>query len=284
MTIIISKLSSSLVYSTIIFFFLTSYPSAQVPYTVDREIDFPARFSSQDFSPDKINIGPGGIYFLDTESRQIALISSEEVRIEGGYGIGADIFFDPVEILVSGLRVWVVDRTMNTISEFDHRLNFLRTYGMNSIYPDIAVLDSWENAYLWSDQDQKIYKLDLSSGILEEFVDFTLHRSEVNQVHDMVMAEDGSVYLLVEEEQLIYLFNRLGRLVSKFEYNESIIFFSPFSGKNLLVTESGFIIEMDGEKSFQLPILSQIIDVTAGKDQLFILTQDGIKIIVKTPD
>jgi hypothetical protein len=224
------------------------------------------------------------MYFLDTESRQIALMSSEEVRIEGGYGIGSDIFFDPVEILVSGLRVWIVDGTLNTISEFDHRLNFLRTFGMNSIYPDIAAIDAWESVFLWSDQDQKVYKLDLNSGIMEVFVDFTLYRSSINQVLDMVVTPDGSVLLLIEKEQLIYHFNRLGRLVKILKYEESIKFLSPFSEKSFLISESGFITEMNEQEKFQLPILGQIVDVAADSDQLFILMQDGVKIIVKTPD
>lgn len=247
-------------------------------------MDFPAPFSRQDFVPQKINVGPGGIYFLDTDSRQIALMSSEEVRIEGGYGIGADIFFDPIEILVSGLRVWIVDGTLNTISEFDHRLNFLRTFEMNNIYPDIAALDTWENVFLWSDQDQMIYKLDLNSGSMEEFVDFTLYRSSINQVLDLVVTPDGSVFLLVEKEQLIYHFNRLGRLVKILKYDQSIKFISPFSERSFLISESGFIADMNEQEKFQLPILGQIVDVAVANDQLFMLMQDGVKIIVKTPD
>lgn len=284
MTIIISLLRAFLGYCTIIFLFLTNDLTAQVSFTVKREMDFPSHFSQQDFTPKKINVGPGGIYFLDTESRQIALIGSEEVRIEGGYGIGADLFFDPIEILVSALRVWIVDGTLNTISEFDHRLNFIRAIDINSIYPDIVAIDSWENAFLWSDQDQKIYKLDLNSGIMEEFIDFTLYRSSLNQVLDMAVAPDGDVFLLIGKRQLIYHFNRLGRLVNILKYNESIKFFSPFSGKIFLISESGFITEIDGYEKFQLPILGQIIDVAAVNNQLFVLLQDGVKIIVKTPD
>jgi hypothetical protein len=284
MTIIISKLIASLGHSTIIILFLTNCLSAQILFTVEREMDFPAHFSRQDFVPQKINVGPGGIYFLDTDSRQIALMSSEEVRIEGGYGIGADIFFDPIEILVSGLRVWIVDGTLNTISEFDHRLNFLRTFEMNNIYPDIAALDTWENVFLWSDQDQMIYKLDLNSGSMEEFVDFTLYRSSINQVLDLVVTPAGSVFLLVEKEQLIYHFNRLGRLVKILKYDQSIMFISPFSERSFLISESGFIADMNEQEKFQLPILGQIVDVAVGNDQLFMLMQDGVKIIVKTPD
>ncbi|MEE9189883.1 MAG: hypothetical protein V3U16_03840 [Candidatus Neomarinimicrobiota bacterium] len=284
MTIIIYKLRASLGHNTIIILFLTNCLSAQILFTVEREMDFPAHFSRQDFVPQKINVGPGGIYFLDTDSRQIALMSSEEVRIEGGYGIGADIFFDPIEILVSGLRVWIVDGTLNTISEFDHRLNFLRTFEMNNIYPDIAALDTWENVFLWSDQDQMIYKLDLNSGSMEEFVDFTLYRSSINQVLDLVVTPDGSVFLLVEKEQLIYHFNRLGRLVKILKYDQSIKFIAPFSERSFLISESGFIADMNEQEKFQLPILDQIVDVAVANDQLFMLMQDGVKIIVKTPD
>ncbi len=232
-------------YRLFIFIFLSCiYP--QNNSKLKKVIEFPEQFSKANLHPTNISISPTGIYFLDSVSRQVAFLpNTGDVVLAGGYGTDNDAFIDPIEILSSKLRVWIVDRTENNLIEFDHKLNFLRSIRYDRIYPDFGGIDNWGNILLQSAQEQIIFKSTPPFKNFDEFIDLSRLNNINSCISDVHVAYDGTVGIFSNCKNSIHMFNRLGKLENKYYLKNTDGIFLIKSLENwLMVNTYGEIVSI----------------------------------------
>lgn len=254
---------------------------SQVSINIAKVIELPANFTDSEFHPTKFCVNATGIYFLDNVKRQAAFLSNYgNIVFAGGYGIDNDAFIDPIEILSSQLRVWIVDRTENKLIEFDHKLNFLRTVEFNQIFPEFSGIDAWGNILLLSEQEQQIYKANPPIQNFEDFIDLSLWQADNNCITDFHVASDGSIGILTDYNDSVHLFNRLGKLENKFLIeNTDGRFLIKLSDEWFVINTEGQVTSVRHNESVNLPIEQNILDVAQMGSRLYILLSDQIWVV-----
>ena len=244
-------------------------------------IDIPSDFAENEFYPTKFNVNTTGIYFLDSESRQIAFVSkNEEVIYSGGYGVVNDAFIDPIDIISSKLRIFVIDRTENTILEFDHRLNYLGSKEIAPIYPEYGGIDDWGNIYLYSEQEQSILQSQISQSKFIEHIDLSLWYEINNCVKDIYFAQDGSIGILSNCSKFIYVFNRLGKLQNNFlihdiETNNIV----KIGHEWITISYNGDFINLSTGEIVDLDLEEPILDIAQSEDLFYLLFSNKIWVV-----
>ena len=189
-------------------FLFCSSVSSQININIIKVVELPDNITSNGFNPTIFCVNTTGFYFLDTENRQVAFLSNEgDVVFAGGYGIDDDAFIDPIDILSSKLRVWIVDRTENKLIEFDHKLNYLHITDFNQIYPENSGIDDWGNILLQSKQEQKILKANPPIQNFDEFIDLSMWNNLTNCITDFHVAYDGSIGIMTNCNNSVNIYN-----------------------------------------------------------------------------
>lgn len=255
------------------------YP--QVSINIAKVIELPANFTDSEFHPAKFCVNATGLYFLDNTNRQAAFLSNYgNIVFAGGYGLGNDAFIDPIEILSSKLRVWIVDRTENKLIEFDHKLNYLRTIEFNQIFPEFSGIDAWGNILLLSEQEQQIYKANPPIQNFEDFIDLSLWQADNNCITDFHVAADGSIGILTDYNDSVHLFNRLGKLENKFLIeNTDGRFLIKLLDEWFVINKEGQITSVRYNERVNLPLEQTILDVAQMGSRLYILLPDQIWVV-----
>ena len=254
---------------------------SQFSIKITRIIDLPSEFSQNDFQPSKLSVSHTGLYFLDTENRQVAFSSNDGVVVfAGGYGIDNDAFIDPIEILSSKLRVIVIDRTENKLIEFDHKLNYLRTIEFDLIYPEFSGIDDWGNVLLQSEQEQKIFVGNFSLENFDEFVDLSIYKDISSCISDVHVASDGTIGFLSNCNKSVQIFNRLGNLGNKYHLeNSNGISLIQIQNEWFLIDSHNQIISIRKNEKADLPIDLDILDVVELDGSLYILSSNKIWVV-----
>lgn len=244
-------------------------------------IDLPTDFFENDFHPTKFDVSTTGKYFLDIENRQITFESNDgNIIYSGGYGTDFDAFIDPIDILTSKLGIWIVDGTENKIISFDHRLNYLQTIEFDAIYPDFCGIDDWGNIYLYSEIEQKIFRISNNRSDLEEFIDLSIYDEIGNCISYLHVSEDGSSAIIDDCINTISTFNRLGRINKIYHLSENRIRFVFKSKSNWnYITNDNKIYNLNDRDSIDLTIDQKIIDVSIKNNLLYILSTDKIWVV-----
>ena len=254
---------------------------SQISVNITKIIDLPSEFSQNNFQPSKLSISHTGLYFLDTENRQVAFSSVDGVVVfAGGYGTDNDAFIDPIEILSSRLRTTVIDRTENKLIEFDHKLNYLRTIEFDQIYPEFSGIGDWGNVLLLSGQEQKVFVSNLSFENFDEFIDLSIYKNINSCISDVHVATDGTVGILSNCNKAVYIFSRLGKLQNKFPVENS-------EGRYLIkLLNEWYVINIHRQIASVrvneigvLPIACNILDIAQLDDRLYILSSEKIWVV-----
>ena len=254
---------------------------AQIIFLPSSKILFPKEFESFDFFPDNISSGPSGFYLLDNKSRQIAYLSNDgKYKIEGGFGSGTSAFIDPVCILISNLYVWVVERTNNMIHSLDYKLNFVKSSEFEPIYPEFAAVDSWDQIYLYSNLDRMLYRFNPFTEHTLEFIDLSVWSDQCGNIEAISVLESGDVFLFCKDQQLLFQFNRVGRLIkiSSVE-NLDVDFVTSYNSRILLLNKNGNGSVFPGAKEIKLPVTETILGISSYQGGLSILHSDHIIIL-----
>ena len=236
---------------------------------------------NNEFQSTNLSVSPTGFYLLDSENRQVAYLSNEgSVIFAGGYGIDNDAFIDPIEILSSQLRVWIVDRTENKLIEFDHKLNYLRTTEFDQIYPEFSGVDDWGNMLLLSEQEQKIFNSTIPIENFNDFIDLSIWNDLNNCIADMYVALDGTIGILSNCNNSVQLFNRLGQLEKKIpSENTDSVFLIKLSDKWFVISTDGQITSIRYNEKVKLPTEQAILDIAQMDGKLYILFSDKIWVV-----
>jgi len=247
-------------------------------YAQETTIDLPSILIDNDFIPSKVSVSNAGIYLLDVENRQIAFIANDgNVIYSGGYGIYNDAFIDPIDILTSKLGVWIVDGTENKLISFDHKLNYLQTLKFDDIYPILCGIDDWGNIYLYSELDDKIYKMGYNNSELIEFIDLSIYIENGQIPFDLFISNEGNLVLLYSES--IYVFNRLGKLHTEYRIESGIRYICTYNEKILGLNSSNRINDIINGNFQNIPIDDEIVDIYSRGNQLLLLFQDKIWVV-----
>lgn len=263
---------------SIILFYGNLY--SQININMIKIIDLPVSITDNGFQPTNLSVSATGFYFLDSANRQVAFLSNDgDVVFAGGYGIDNDAFIDPIEILSSKLRVWIVDRTENKLIEFDHKLNYLRTIEFDQIYPEFSGIDDWGNILLQSEQEQKILKANPPIQNFDEFIDLSMWNDVHDCIKDVHVALDGSIGIMTCNKS-VNLFNRLGKLENKFLIdNTDDRFLIKLSNEWFVINTEGQITTIRDNEKVNLPMKQTILDVAQMDDNLYILLSDKIWVV-----
>ena len=254
---------------------------SQMNIYLQKVIDLPVSITDDEFHPTNFCVSTTGYYFLDSVSRQVAFLSNDnDIIFAGGYGIDNDAFIDPIEILNSKLRAWIIDRTENKLIEFDHKLNYLRTIEFDQIYPEFSGIDDWGNILLQSEQEQKILKANPPIQNFDDFIDLSMWNDVNNCVKDVHVASDGSIGILSACNKSINVFNRLGKLQNKFLIeNTDGKFLINLSNEWFVINNEGQITSIILSEKVNLPIEQPILDVAQMDGSLYILLLDKIWVV-----
>jgi hypothetical protein len=232
----------------------------------------------KNFNANKFCVNNTGCYLLDTNDRQLLFIDNDyNTKYSGGYGLAGDAFINPIDILTSNLNVYVVDGTENKIISFDHKLNYISTIVYIEIYPTICTIDDWGNILLYSQLDNKIYKVDYPSYSISEFIDLTLYAKSDLEPIEIYVASDGSIGLLYDGSVL--LFNRLGQFKRLILTAESYNAILKIKDIWFAIDKSNSMINILDDQEYKYLPTKNIIDLFHLNNRLYLLYKDKISII-----
>jgi hypothetical protein len=238
-------------------------------------------YKKNDFHPTKFDVSATGKYYLDIENRQIAFESNDgNISYSGGYGTDFDAFIDPIDILTSKLGIWIVDGTENKVISFDHKLNYLQTIEFDAIYPNYCGIDDWGNIYLYSEIEQKLFRIANNRSELVEFIDLSIYDEIGNCISYLHVSKDGSSAIIDDCNNTISTFNRLGRLNKTYhlsEYKASFVYKSNSSWN--YITSDNIISNLNNGDFIDLAIDQDILDVSIKNNLLYILSTDKIWVV-----
>ena len=254
---------------------------SQINVSLLKIFTLPENLVNNEFRPTDLSVSRTGFYFLDSFNRQVAFLSNDGgIKFAGGYGIGSDAFIDPIEILSSNLRVWIVDRTENKLIEFDHKLNFLRIVEFDQIYPEFGGIDDWGNILMLSEQEHMILKANPPFENFSEFIDLSIWNDVNNCILDIHIASEGSVGILSNSNNTVHLFNRLGKLENIFlRENPEGSFLIKLLDEWFVIGSKGQITSIRHNEKVNLPIEQTIMDVAQMDSKLYLLLSDKIWVV-----
>lgn len=262
-------------------FILFSSLFSQINSHNKREINLSERFYDNKFHPTNFCVSPTGIYFLDSATRQLAFLSNDGSMVfAGGYGTDNDAFIDPIDILSFNLRLWIVDRTENKLIEFDHKLNYLRTIEFGRIYPEFSGIDDWGNVLLLSKQEQMILKTTPPIEKFDDFIDLSMCNNINDCISDFHVASGGTIGILTNCNNSVYLFNRLGKLENVFHLeNNNSKYLIKISNDWLVINTEGQITSIRYNEKIALPKEQNILDVAEMNGKLYFLFYNKIWVV-----
>ena len=254
---------------------------SQINVSLNKIINLPGNIANNDFQSTNLSVSQTGFYLLDSENRQIAFLSNDgKVVLAGGYGIDNDAFIDPINILSSKLRVWVIDRTENKLIEFDHKLNFIRTIEFDLLYPEFSGIDDWGNILLLSKQEQMVFKTNPQIESFDEFIDLSILNDVNNCIAEMYVASDGNLGIFTKCNNSVKLFNRLGKIEKIFPIKDTDgTFLIKLSNEWFVINSAGQITSIRYNEKVELPIEQNILDVAQMDGLLYILFSDKIWVV-----
>jgi len=254
---------------------------SQINASLLKIITLPDNIANNEFQPTNFSVSHTGIYFLDSFNRQVAFLSNDrEIKFAGGYGLGNAAFIDPIEILSSNLRVWIVDRTENKLIEFDHKINYLCTVEFDQIYPEFGGIDDWGNILLLSEQEHMILKANPPFENFSEFIDLSIWNDVNDCISDVHIASEGTVGILLYCSNSVHLFNRLGKLENKFHLeNTEGSFLIKLIDEWFVISSEGQINSIRHNEKVNLPIKQTILDVTQLDGSIYVLFSDQIWVV-----
>lgn len=171
-------------------------------------------FSHFGFTPDYLQIGPGGSkYFLDTNSKTVCMIQEQNIKWAGGFGFGKDEFIEPVSMVYSNLKLFILDQSQSRVAEYDINLNFIWSYSLDMHYPDLIIFDPLNELYILSNSEQTLSKYNYGSQTLEPTINLNKYPQIMGDVQDIFINENEIVGLLTTSQDHVSFFNLSGRYI-----------------------------------------------------------------------
>lgn len=245
---------------------------------------FPASFTEADFSPTVFAVGAGSFYYLDQNSRRLAVERTDvSVTFAGGIGREKDAMFDPVDMVYFDLGLYVCDQSDNRVLRFDWRLNYVDQYltqssNLEPLYPNLISVDPWGQLFIYSENFHALYiregqkfslLLDLNR---EPFSQSCLGAFDINAEGDMAL-----FYPCLDE---LHLYNRFGRLLQREKTlltDPELLINTEIGWVLLSGTGKGQVFTARGNPIFSLKELNgPILDAVSDGEGFIILTPEQV--------
>ncbi len=264
----------------LVFFGLWVLSHAQEPLSLISEI----QFSDIDhkLSPLHISlIGENKFVILDSESQEIMLINENTIiNHSGGFGQGVESFSEPSDMIVQNLKIWICDRTENSIQQFDYSLNYIGVELLDNkitdpFYSDILINNPFGNPYVFSKTYGEVWSLDGSNW---PWIDFNQYGLDGTCVIDISADDYGNIAFLTCSDEIM-MFNRFGRLMKQAKVAiTDPVFILNLNQHLLILNINGIVNYVDGDFSQKIDLRDNevIYDVDASLQHLTILTNQRI--------
>lgn len=264
----------------LVFFGLWVLSHAQEPLSLISEI----QFSDIDhkISPIHISlIGENKFVILDSESREIMLINENTIiNRSGGFGQGVESFSEPSDMIVQNLKVWICDRTENSIQQFDYSLNYIGIELLDNtitdpFYSDILITNPYGDPYIFSKTYGEVWSLDESNW---PYIDLNQYGIDGTCVIDISADDFGNIAFLTCYSEMM-MFNRFGRLMKRVKVAlTDPVFILNLNYKWFVLNENGIVQNIEGDllQNIELKDNETVYDVDVTLQNMTILTNQRI--------
>ena len=238
---------------------------------------YPEEFSHSGFTPEYLQIGPDGSrYFLDTKTKTVCLIQGKNIKWVGGFGFGKDEFIDPVSMVYSNLKLFILDQSQSRVAEFDFNLNFIWSYSLDTHYPDLIVFDPLNEFYVLSNSEQILSKYNYNSQTLEPTIDLNKYPQIVGDIRNIFISENEIVGLLTTSQDHVSFFNLSGRYIKSVRpalENSTWLFY--IGNKWIIFNQSGSYSYLSSPENKIDLAIDNIHYMTENNGLLYALSFDG---------
>lgn len=208
----------------------------------------------------------------------------DEIVHSSGFGEGQDALFDPVDLIVYNLSLFVCDQTQNRLLQFDQRLNYVGeivTWSKDHnqhLFPAQAALDPRGYILLYSAEYNSIWKGKITEPGFDQFINLDRETESLVCVKDMAVNERSELGLLYPCGQVFRIYSPLGRRLRtvKVEISDPV-FLITLNTTWIVLNRNGQgqIWGPQGSKLFQVNSASDLIlDVVPDNNDIILLFQD----------
>ena len=240
--------------------------------------------------PSSFDINASSGIFVVVENEIIKMDTlGRVIKKTGGYGWATATFDEIPDIHVNALQVIAADKNNDRIQIFDKDLNFLSEFKTHDYenenyqfrYPTAVGISGIGDLYILDSENSRVLKYNLRGEYLLGIGGYDAGDYQLNQPKDFVTDARGSIYVL-DEEQLV-IFDQFGAGMNKIDI--------PSKYKKLRAYRSGimaiaadeilFINLSENHKSVEKFPDTVIFDAKFNHGKLYILTDSQIKIFSK---
>ena len=234
-------------------------------------------------SPEKIRMAPSGYLFFDFYNAKIVLFSKNEQLFYGGRSSNGKGLIDPIDAAINGLDIFVLNQSSSSILRFDTKLNYLESINIDAeedLFSNLIAVDDFSKIYIYSKENNKIYFSNNLNNKFSIFIDFSLFGLDFDCIEDMSIDMQNNLILLIDCLREFFVFNRSGKLISRFPINidEPIIILSL--GSEYLVANNKSEIEIGFPDNKIIKIDNEIRDIVYSNNKLSILSDSLLTIYV----
>jgi hypothetical protein len=253
---------------------------AQVPFSLINEI--PYYDLDNNMAPIHISyVGENKFVILDSELQEIVLIDENNIiNRSGGFGQEVESFSEPSDMIVQNLKVWISDRTENSIQQFDYSLNYIGVVLLDKtitdpFYSDILIENPFGNPYIFSKTYSEVWSLDESNW---PYIDLNQYGIDGMCIIDISTDNFGNIAFLTCYNEMM-MFNRYGRLMKRvrIELTDPVFMFN-LNYEWLVLNAKGMVNNLNGDllANIELRDNEMIYDVDVALQHMTVLTNQRI--------
>lgn len=245
------------------------------------ELDLTQSIITSKFQPDRLIKVPSGVVFLDTKSRQLGIWQADSVEIKSSYGSSESDLFEPVDITVNQLDVFILEQSTSKIARFDASLNFIQdiVIGNQRIYPSHMALDSRRNIFILSPETDEIFYSKNYSSNFNLFLDLSAELNEISCIKDMAINTKNELAVLMLCKDWVGIYSESGRIISRHRIKIDEPFLILYSMQNWLTLNAKGSIQILGKEPIQLVTDGQQVkDAIIENKMLWIMSEKAIVI------
>lgn len=236
----------------------------------------------KDFSPDLITVSNKQIFVLDKKSRLLAKIQQDTLHTVGGFGGSSNGMFDPVDLLVNQLDVFVLDQSLGKISRFDFNLNLIQRLSISNDepkYPSCFNIDSKRNILFYSKEEDIVYKTKSISSKFSPFIDMNFLSISQNCLIDFAVNKKDNYAAIFSCINQLSMFNRNGKPIRRFKLDLINPFKVLWFDNVWAVFNNSGQLQIQHSQVLDLGITNaEVLDVARENNSLYLLTNTSIQI------
>lgn len=246
---------------------------AQTQFKLQYRLPLPEEITGGGIQPDLVRHGPGETFLLlDRQSKNIVRLTVDGgVTITGGFGQSEESLFDPVDMIVDQMTVYILDRGRDGWVQFDYQLRFLDFLPLkNGLDPYRFTKDSFGNVYVAGYSNQGIFRKTRVGWDPGPFVDFQYLTPTPEYIQLLETNPRGELAFISQNPDQLMVFSSTGRLLSQQSLNrpEQVKGLLYISGRWITARQvaTGLVFQSGAEALATLPVDSVVSVIQAAQD------------------